>query len=257
MLKKSIQWWRYLRRRTPSPNHFRREGSAQIIAPASPTRTFRQFFEHVKKLGFDAQTIIDVGAADGTPPLHEAFPNAYFYLFEPLPEFISDLESLMSDYRGEVHNCALMDEAGSSTIFRHPDLVGSSMMHKFAGTNNPRLQEVTVRTLDGVLEGKELAGPVLLKTDCQAGDFAVVKGGATVLRSCEIVIMEISFFQFRGEHHPDALEIFNFMNERGFVIYDFLDGIFRPFDGALGQIDVVFVKKDSPLKANHRWVALK
>jgi hypothetical protein len=65
--------------------------------------------------------------------------------------------------------------------------------------------------------------------------------------------MAVSFFKFWGNHHPDALEIFNFMNEQGFVIYDFLDGLFRPLDGALGQIDVVFVRKDSLLKKDYKW----
>ena len=45
------------------------------------------------------------------------------------------------------------------------------------------------------------------------------------------------------------------MDEQGFVIYDFLDGLFRPLDGALGQIDVAFVRKDSLLKKDNQWGA--
>ena len=59
-----------------------------------PTRTFPEYFEFIKKLDFYPGTVIDVGAARGTPPLHDAFPNAYFILFEPLKDyFVTILES--------------------------------------------------------------------------------------------------------------------------------------------------------------------
>ncbi|NIQ16320.1 MAG: hypothetical protein GTO02_18595, partial [Candidatus Dadabacteria bacterium] len=44
-------------------------------------------------------------------------------------------------------------------------------------------------------------------------------------------------------------------DSNGFVIYDFLDGLFRPLDNALGQIDIVFVKRDGFFRQDHRWLA--
>ena len=244
-----------------------------------PTRDFNRFFEHVKKNGFNAKTVIDVGAARGTPSLHHAFPDAYFVLFEPVQEFMPELKQLMKKYNGEVQDCGLVSEAPIhqvnilrklkqlvkkfkgeeleqfAKIFRTKNnIYGSSMMHRVTDVDDDRLEDVKIKTLDRALAHyKELPKPFLLKTDCQGGDFDVVKGGVKVLSACEIVIMEVSFFKFWGDHHPDALEIFSFMNEQGFVIYDFLDGLFRPLDGALGQIDVVFVRKDSLLKKDNKW----
>lgn len=221
-----------------------------------PTRTFPEFFEHTHRLGFNPGTVIDVGAAKGTPSLNNAFPDAYFVCFEPLREFADDLERYMRKYKGEIHNCALATEEKESSIFRTKDLFGSSIMHRVPDEQDPRLEQITIRTLDGVLADRDLPKPYLLKTDCQGGDFDVVKGGTEVLKHCDLVIMEVSFFKFWGNHHPDALEILNFMNEQGFVVYDFLDGLFRPLDGALGQIDIVFVRKDSPFKKDHRWLEM-
>ena len=71
-----------------------------LIYPDTATRDFKRFFEHVKKNGFNPKTVIDAGAAKGTPSLHQAFPDAYFYLFEPVQEFIPELKDVPI---GQIH----------------------------------------------------------------------------------------------------------------------------------------------------------
>jgi FkbM family methyltransferase len=225
----------------------------RIVKLDRPTRTFNEFFKHINKLGFKPGTVIDVGAEKGTPSLHKAFPESHFILFEPLSIFIPDLEKMMKKYDGEVYNCALGIKEIDGTIFKTKDLSGSSIIHQLNDESDPRLEKITIKTMDGVLGDKDLPKPYLLKTDCQGGDFDVVKGGVSVLRNCELVIMEVSFFKFWGENHPEAFEIFNFMNDNGFVIYDILEGLFRPLDQALGQVDFVFVQKGGMFKKDNRW----
>ncbi|MEM8942100.1 MAG: FkbM family methyltransferase [Pseudomonadota bacterium] len=221
-----------------------------------PTRNFTEFFDHVKTLGFEPKTVIDVGVATGTPALYRAFPEAYFILAEPILDFEPHLKEITTQYRGEYHLCALMSEPGTATVFRsgvaEGSLEGSSMMHRLP-ERDQRLQPTEVKTLDDVFAQKERESPVLLKTDCQGGDFEVVLGGTKTLRSCELVIMEVSLHKFWGAHHPDPLEIIAFMDEQDFVLYDFLDGIFRPLDNALGQIDMVFVRRDGTFRENSKW----
>ena len=220
--------------------------------PARPTRNFSELFSHVKKLGFQPGTVLDVGAASGTLSLHEAFPDADFILFEPLKAFSAKLGKLKSKYRVEIHNCALSSKSKKGTIVRSKDLDGSSILHDL-DKNDERLESIDIKTLDEVLKGKKLKKPVLLKTDCQGADFDVIKGGVKTLKECELVIMEVSFFKFRGKKHSDPLEILNYMDKAGFCIYDILDGLYRPFDGALGQVDFVFVKKNSVFKSSAKW----
>ncbi len=217
-----------------------------------PTRDFAQFFKHMASKGFNPKMCIDVGAARGTLEIYQAFPDAYQIAFEPLPDFHESLAKTLSRYKHEIHHVALMDEPGTKTLVRHPDGYGSSLMHQ-AKDGAENLVTVPVKLLDDVLEGRNLKGDLLLKIDCQGTDLFVLKGGLTTLKNSNVVIVETSFFKFRGEDHPTFYEIINFMNDKGFVVYDILDGIFRPSDGALGQVDLAFVKANGRFRSSHYW----
>jgi hypothetical protein len=42
----------------------------------------------------------------------------------------------------------------------------------------------------------------------------------------------------------DFEEVIEYMKSKGFVCYDILSFLYRPYDGALSQMDVVFVKEN-------------
>ncbi|MGV6803646.1 MAG: FkbM family methyltransferase [Ruegeria sp.] len=223
------------------------------MGPERPTRSFEDFFSHLNSLGFNPRTCIDVGAAEGTPSIYSAFPKAYHIAFEPLGDFLPKLEKTLAPYAHEIRRCALMDKPSErTTILRHQHLFGSSMMHQ-RDNDAANVEEVEVSTLDSELKNTDLSGDILLKTDCQGADLLVLKGGTEVLKKVDIAIVEASFFRFWGPHQPDFYEIIEFMKTNGFVVYDFLDGLFRPSDNALGQIDVVFVREKGALRSNPYW----
>jgi len=217
------------------------------------TRNFPEFFYNIKKLEYSPAICIDVGAASGTPSIYRAFPDAYHIVFEPLDDFQADLKKSLGDCRHEIHQCGLMDKPGEMELLRiQSNLYTSSLMHK-RKQGEKGLVTVPIRTLDDVLKDKDLSGGVLLKTDCQGSDLFVIQGATKVLESTDIVILETSFFKFWGDHHPDFFEIVSYMKDQGFVVYDILDGLFRPFDKALGQIDLVFVKEHGRFRRSHQW----
>jgi hypothetical protein len=41
------------------------------------------------------------------------------------------------------------------------------------------------------------------------------------------------------------------MRSRGFVVYDLLESLYRPLDGALSQVNAVFVRRESVLRRHH------
>lgn len=221
-------------------------------ATERPTRSFETFFAHLKSLGFAPETCIDVGAARGTKSIYEAFPDAFHIVYEPLPDFHDELAQTMAPYRHVIRKCALMDGQKKQTILRHADLFGSSLMHR-RDDDSERVMEVEVTTLDQELETIEHQKPVLLKTDCQGADLLVLNGGRKSLKSIDVAIVEASFFPFWGPHHPIFYEIVAFMKDQGFVVYDLLDGLYRPRDGALGQVDIAFVKEKSKFRKNPYW----
>jgi FkbM family methyltransferase len=218
-----------------------------------PTRTFSEFFAHVKAMGFSPELCIDVGAAAGTPVIYTSVPDALHLAFEPLPEFQEQLRESLKPYRHEIFECALMDKARDASILRCEDNVyGSSLMHGKT-EDRPELIPIRTATLDESIGVRANADGVLLKTDCQGSDLFVIKGGLQTLSNTDIAIIESSFFKFWGEHHPDFTEIIAFMYDQGFVVYDILDGLFRPSDNALGQVDLVFVKEHGIFRKERRW----
>src|ERR1700694_398054 len=66
----------------------------RLLRTNAPARSFSLFFKHLKSLGFDARTVIDVGVAFGTPAIYHAFPRARYFLVEPVAECRPVLEKL-------------------------------------------------------------------------------------------------------------------------------------------------------------------
>lgn len=214
-------------------------------------RSFTEFFQHVISLGFKPSAVIDVGAADGTPALYEAFPDAPHYAFEPIPRFAAALETRMRALNHHIFQKGVLDKPGKTHLFLHEDPYGSSFMCQSA-PEGQRL-DIEVTTLDTTLADFPLGEDALLKTDCQGADLLAIKGATEVLACCELVIMEASLFPFWGPHEPVLDEIISEMRKRGFRIYDLLDGLNRPSDNALGQIDVVFARESGRLRSSYRW----
>jgi hypothetical protein len=66
------------------------------------------------------------------------------------------------------------------------------------------------------------------------------------------VLLEVSLFQFfRGG--PQLHDIVAAMKARGFVAYDICGQGYRPLDGALAQVDMVFVKEEGMLRRSHAF----
>jgi hypothetical protein len=64
------------------------------IPKSAPRLDMLAHLRHVASLGFQPATVIDVGAAEGTPPLYAVFPKAPHVLVEPLREFEPQLKEL-------------------------------------------------------------------------------------------------------------------------------------------------------------------
>ena len=216
-------------------------------------RHMEEFFAHLKQLSFVPRTIVDVGVAWGTPGLYEAFPDAYYWLFEPVVDFEPAIQAILGKVRGEYHMVALADSNGEANIFVPPNAETASLMHRGLDLSDPRVRSVPTRTLDDVLAGTALAEPIMLKTDCQGADLNVLKGGRGFLPRCEVVLMEVGMFHYFDPSSADFTEVIQYMKTAGFVVYDLLNYTARPCDGALGQIDVAFVTETGRFRATHVW----
>src|SRR6201994_463308 len=114
-------------------NHVLEIFGLRLLRTSAPVRSFGLFFKHLKSLGFDFRTVIDVGVAFGTPPIYEAFPRARYFLVEPVAECRPVLEKLKQRLNAEYFLVAAGAENGEVTFNVHDDVSGSSLFSQAEG----------------------------------------------------------------------------------------------------------------------------
>jgi len=210
---------------------------------------------HLKSMGVNPKTVFDIGVADGTEDLYQAFPKSHFVLVEPLKEFEPYMLSMTEKYDLEYVVAAASDENGSLNINVHPDLCGTSLMKEVEGkiVDGEERTVPTIR-LDEFVREKKLSPPFLIKIDVQGAELQVLAGASDILDQAAAIILEVSLFGF-FVGGPQFSDVVAYMKEKGFVVYEILDARNRPLDGALAQVDMMFVKEDGELRKNHTYAS--
>jgi FkbM family methyltransferase len=225
----------------------------KLVHLGRPTRNFAEFFEHIKRRGFVPATVLDVGAASGTLPLHDAFPQAHFILIEALAEFEPSLKRLAARYDCEIHLVGAGRVSGTAVLALHEDPYGSFIEEIQTDGTVKGTREIQIQTIEEILDRRPPPRPALAKFDVQGFELEAVDGMGRWLAAFDVVIIETTT-TIVCSHPPDLATVVSFMKARGFSVFDILDGILRPFDGDLGQIDLVFVKDDGPFRRDAgRW----
>lgn len=217
--------------------------------------TFRGALRHIRERGFEPSTVIDVGVGGGTPDLYDIFGDAQLVLVEPLHEFEADLQRIRDARGAHVVRAAATETEGEVEFNVHQTLEGSSLYREAEGQHVDGVSRtVPSVTLDGVSRELKLEGPFLLKIDVQGAELDVLRGAAHVMDQTEYIILEASLFRFfRGG--PVVLDVLEFMDDRGFALYDVHRGHYRPLDRALAQVDLAFVKKDGRFRRTHHYAS--
>ncbi len=70
--------------------------------------------------------------------------------------------------------------------------------------------------------------------------------------AAEVLLLECQFFPFCAEMRT-LDETIAQMARLDFVPYEFVDFLRRPLDGAMGQCDILFVRRGHRLIADTRW----
>jgi len=218
----------------------------------TPRASMYGCLQQAAKNGLNPETIIDVGAADGTPPLYEVFPEANHILIEPLKEFSPNLSQLVTQLKKAKYiSAAATSQTGSLIINVHPDLLGSSIYKEKEDSDvNGVERTVPTVTIDALCTDRGTTGPYLIKIDTQGSELEVLMGAEKIIQDTEFIILEVSLFEFfkGGCQFYDCIK---FMKERGFVAYDIFDLQYRLLDGAMSQVDIAFVRDQSQFRKIH------
>lgn len=207
-------------------------------------------------VGLSPATILDVGAARGEWTLEAAlvWPGAKFLLVDPLEENRAALTRVVGQVRnGAFEMAAVGREVGSTVIHVHPDLDGSSLYEEREEAIKGTIRSVAATTVDRVVQDHGLPGPFLLKADVQGAELAVVDGATLTLAQTELLILEVTLFDFFLGAASQLEDLVAAMGRRGFVAWDIFGMGYRPIDGALAQVDMAFVRRDGVFRRTHQY----
>lgn len=204
----------------------------------------------LKQRGYIPQVVYDIGAADGgwTRQALAYWPDSTYICFEPLAERKKDLDTLQASHPKQilVKACGVGDADGELSIGVSDFLWDSSFA--YSGSSS---RIVPVRRLDSLIEaGTPL--PSFIKIDVQGFEKRVLDGGQEAMRHADLILMECQFFPFCDDMRT-LDETIAYMSAHNFIPYEFVDYLRRPLDEAMGQCDILFVRKDHQLISNRRW----
>lgn len=195
-------------------------------------------------------TVIDVGANAGkfTRAALGAWPGVTVIAFEPLIELANSFPK-HEDVTGrvEVHNVALGATDGNIAFYPHeyslsssPLRVPASIQALYPWARESQPIEVPQRRLDGLLGGRTLERPVLIKLDVQGFELEVLKGAQTVLEKVDAILIEQAFDCFY-ENQPLFSESNHFLEEAGWRLARPID--WRREGGKIVEGDCLYIRK--------------
>ena len=229
-----------------------------VATDRQPLGNLDCFLQDIRHRGFCPQGILDVGAhrGDWTRKALGVFPEASVIMIEPQVEMRLFLERLVRDHSRAEWVCA---GAGA-----HAGELPMAVDFDFDESSFLTLPDVTklasgaqrmmpIVTIDEVLSVRSAFVPDLVKMDVQGFELKALQGATSLFGRTELFILETSLFQFAGGSNPTTRDIITFMSSANYDLYDITDFLRRPFDGALGQIDLAFARSDGFLRRSKAW----
>lgn len=212
--------------------------------PAGRASSFAAALERLAKRNFRLGTVIDVGASDGrwSAELLPYQPNARYLCIEAYTAHHSGLQAFAAAHpQVEYVLCAAGDREGQ-IYFRTSDLFGGWALES---PNEPNCIQVPVSTIDAMVASRQLPPPFLIKLDTHGYELPILAGAARTLQHTEVLVVEV--YNFPGR--PPAVPFFEFcrlMAAKGFRCVDLFDPLYRPYDDAFWQMDLVFLRETRP-----------
>jgi FkbM family methyltransferase len=223
-------------------------GHIIIHEPCVPS--WQRFFTVLRANSLTPQTVFDIGVAQGTPWLYGAFPDAFYYLVDPTKESVPYMQFWARSLHAEVLNVALGAGEGTEVIDVRDEIGGSTFFREVGPYTSVARYAVPVRRFDAIIG--DFHRPALCKIDVQGAELMVLEGISNRSRDIDFIIIEVSSIA-TVDCGPEIFDVMKKLQEYGFVLYDVLGLTRRPLDHALAQLDLAFVKADSPLRRDRRW----
>jgi len=242
------------------------EGYQRVINQCTAQRTLLQ------KTGVtpDQVVVFDAGAGQGdiTVTYLRSWPNATYFLFEPVPANVKGLEQRFRKHpRVHIVPKALSDKDGKaafyvgghnaemSSLLRRPS---EEDCHRYYREPNTAFSEITVDTitLDTFAEEANVEQVHLIKADVQGAERQVLEGTRRLMKRGMPLVWytEVSFVElYKGA----ALfgEMDRLFNECGYSLFDLYNLGRSMVDRQLRSGDAIFVSKEVRSKVLNQYPA--
>ena len=208
--------------------------------------------ENLKRKNFYPASVLDIGAYEGfwTLDFLEVFPKAKVLMVEAQANKKTFLEAIKQKNKNVDYAVTLLSSSdGETKLFSQNETASHVVSSEVPGE---QYEQIKTQTLDVLLEKMNFPFPEFLKLDVQGHEMEVLKGAEKSLAHATICLLEISLLNL-GDDGPLLAEMVTFMDEKGYQAYDISQFIRRPFDKALYQVDMFFIKKGSLLITDKRW----
>lgn len=207
----------------------------------------------MKRLGFNPMIAVDVGAYVGnwTRSFKQIFPACHVLMVEPQAAKSGVLSNVKSELPDVDLRMALLGATEEASVEFCELESASSVLAETVNRRSPTTY-IPMTTLDAMAVDTAFGRPDFIKIDVQGYELEVLRGAKRTLESVEAVLMEVNLLPLH-DGAPLFHESTEFMARHGFHVYDICSLIRRPYDGAVWQSDVMFVRSTSPLLASKRW----
>ncbi len=211
----------------------------------------KELFTLLKNFGFQPKVIFDVGASNGTWSYNvsQVYPDANYYLFEPLVEHFEDYKSLMDKFLSKhpnftLNQCALGEKTCEIQMNAFSNKFGSTALE--ISYDSPDIVQVPVKmwSLDDAIKDLSLPIPQVIKMDTQGCELSILKGAKNTIAQVDVLLLESWLYRGYGENTPLFNELIEWLLPYNFRLWDII-GSFRDPDGVLGSIDCVFINVQS------------
>jgi FkbM family methyltransferase len=198
--------------------------------------------ERLAKEGPVFSTVFDIGASDGrwARDCMDLFPSAHFHLLQAQAYHFDALDALAASQAAVSVSKAVAAAQVGDVWFDVTDPFDGAIVENLAC---PKCVKLPATTLDVERDRLGLSGPFAIKLDTHGCEVAILEGGRSVLRESVAIVMECHNFKICDSYlvFPDMPR---HMDDLGFRCVDMADLVWRPTDGALWQMDVLFVRND-------------
>ena len=193
-------------------------------------------FTLLKKIGWNPATILDIGGYKGTwtMSVRREFPHASFSIIEP-------------NHHAELKDMPVFYEVLSSEVKQVPwysNMTTGDSLYKENTTHYANIipSYRTTTTLDILFPTHQFD---FVKIDCQGAELDILRGGEHLIHQTEVILLECSFACEYNKGAPKFIDYITYIDSIGFSVFDITE--LHRAHGVLIQIDILFIRKSSPL----------